>query len=325
MQVLVTGATGFLGGRLCRMLLAEGADVLATGRDRQAGAAVTAAGARFVRADLSVTTGSELAEQFGPVDAVVHTAALSSAWGPRDAFMAANVVATRNLRDFAALAGVRHFVLVSTPAVTFSFADRLAIREDEPLPPPVNAYAETKRIAETETLADPRIDPIVLRPRAIYGRGDKALLPRLVRAAQAGPLPLLRGGRARVNLTHVDDVCRAIVAALVAPTGLRGVWNIACEEELPVRAIAEQAAARSGVAVRWRSVPWPLAREAVRLAEWRALLTPGRPEPRITRYGLGLLAFSQTLDVSAAKRDLGFAASIGFEEGLRRTFDGEKP
>jgi len=325
MRVLVTGATGFLGGRLSRMLLAQGADVIATGRDRQAGVSLAEAGARFVATDLAATPGTRLAELFGPVDAVVHAAALSSAWGPREAFMAANVVATRNVRDMAAHAGARRFVLVSTPAVTFRFADRLAVREDEPLPPPVNAYAEMKRVAEMETLADPRIDAMVLRPRAIYGQGDKALLPRLVRAAQAGPLPLLRGGRACVNLTHVDDACRAILAALAAPAGLRGVWNIACQEELPVRAIAEQAAARSGVAGRWRGVPWPLAREAVRLAEWRALLTPGRPEPRITRYGLGLLAFTQTLDVSAARRDLGFAASIAFEEGLRRTFGGEKP
>jgi nucleoside-diphosphate-sugar epimerase len=320
MRVLVTGATGFLGGRLSRMLMAEGADVLATGRDRQPGAELAAAGARFVPADLSTTRGHALAELFGPVDAVVHAAALSSAWGRREAFMAANVTATRNLRDFASAAGVKRLVLVSTPAVTFCFADRIGIRENEPLPPPVNAYAETKRIAEEETLADTRLEAMVLRPRAIYGRGDKALLPRLVRAAKFGPLPLLRGGRAVVNLTHVDDSCRAILAALAAPPGLRGVWNISCEEELPVRAIAESAAARSGVAVRWRSVPWPLAREAVRLSEWRALLTPGRPEPPITRYGLGLLAFSQTLDVSAAKRDLGFAAAIGFEEGLRLTF-----
>src|SRR6185295_7027804 len=163
----------------------------------------------------------------------------------------------------------------------------------------------------------------VLRPRAIYGHGDAALLPRLIRAARAGPLPLLRGGEARTNLTYVDEVVRAIELALAAPDGLAGrVFNIA-GEAVKLRDVVEQAAAKAGIAVRWRRLPWPLALGAARAIEAVSRLRSGTPEPRVTAYGLGLLAFTHTLDVSAARAALGFEAAISFAEALERTFGRE--
>ncbi|MDQ6436276.1 hypothetical protein RB623_19635 [Mesorhizobium sp. LHD-90] len=89
-----------------------------------------------------------------------------------------------------------------------------------------------------------------------------------------------------------------------------------------MREIVERAAARAGLTARWRRVPWPATLAAARLAETIARLKPGRPEPRITAYALGLLAFTQTLDTTAAQEHLGFRPAIGFDEGLARTFAG---
>jgi nucleoside-diphosphate-sugar epimerase len=58
------------------------------------------------------------------------------------------------------------------------------------------------------------------------------------------------------------------------------------------------------------------------LAEAVALLRPGKPEPVITAYSLGILAFTQTLNISAARRDIGFQPRVRFELGLVRTFGG---
>ena len=325
-RILVTGATGFLGGRLVRRLRVDGAEVIAAGRDGARGAQLAAKGIRFLQADLAGLSQACRAGGIAAVDAVVHAAALSSAWGSRAAFREANVDGTRHALDLARSLGARRFLFVSSPSLTFRFRDQHGIREADALPPPVNAYAWSKGVAEALVRAERGMGTIILRPRAIYGAGDAALLPRLIRAAEAGPLPLLRGGRAVTQLTHVDDVTEAIARALAAPPQADGrIYHITGPETLPLTDIIAEACSRAGVRLRWRAVPWPLASAAAGMAEALAHLRPGRPEPRITRYGLGLLAFSQVLDTAAAARDLGFVPRISFAEGLDETFGRGRP
>ena len=315
--IAITGATGFLGGALCRRLLDEGQPVIALGRDADKLAALRALGAISVQADLSLGAP----ELKGEINAVVHCAALSSAWGRPEEFRAANVTGTSAALKLAKVGGATRFVHISTPSIYFRFRDQVRVREDADLPSPVNAYAATKLEAETLVQGDHGIDSLVLRPRGLYGTGDTALLPRLLRAARAGPLPLIRGGAAETDLTHVDDVVDAVLAALKAPVGLaQRVFNISGGEPLPVKRIAEAAGERAGVTVRWRSIPAPVVFAAARTMEAAAHLTPGRPEPRITAYGAGLFAFTQTLDLDAARTYLGWRPRVSFEDGLARTF-----
>ncbi|WP_374619119.1 NAD-dependent epimerase/dehydratase family protein [Devosia sp.] len=313
MRVVVSGATGFLGGHLARRLLAEGHEVIGLGRDAAAGQRLVADGVRFQPIDLALSDAlpGEAAEGF------VHAAALSSNWGSREAFHAANVTGTAHALALARRLGVRRFVHISSPSVGFRFADQLGVTEEVPLPRPVNAYARSKAQAESLVLSAGDLSPVVLRPRGLFGPGDRALLPRLVRAARSGPLPLLRGGEAVTDLTHAEDGVSAIAAALLAGPQVAGrVYNISGGEPLPVRRIAELAAARAGVSVRWRAVPVGLALLAARALETRALLTPGRPEPVVTAYSVGVMAYSQTLDISRAARELGWRPRIGVAAGI---------
>lgn len=317
-RIAITGATGFLGGALCQRLLASGAPVLALGRDREKLAGLSALGAETLAHDLS--TGPP-APQHAPICSVVHCAALSSAWGPHAAFHSANVDGTRAALEFARTSGAQRFVHISTPSLYFRFRDQPGIREDAPLPPPVNAYAATKRQAEDLVRDETRFNTLILRPRGIYGKGDTALLPRLLRAAQSGPLPLIRDGAAETDLTHVEDVVDAVIAALNAPENLSArVFNISGGDPLPVRRIAEAAAAKCGFPVRWRRMPAAAVLGAARVLELGANLHPKRPEPRVTAYGAGVFAFTQTLDLAAARTHLRWAPRISFEEGLARTF-----
>ena len=318
--IAITGATGFLGGTLSRRLLAKGQPVIALGRDVQKLASLEALGAFIVENDLSK----------GPppvpdrrIIAVIHCAALSSAWAPISEFRAANVDGTRAALAFARRTGATRFVHISTPSLYFRFRDQPLVREDAALPPPVNAYAATKGEAEQLVLAEPGFSSIVLRPRGLYGAGDTALLPRLLRAARSGPLPLMRDGRAETDLTYIDDVVDAVLAGLAAPAELQQrIFNISGGEPLPVRKIAEAAGAQVGLTIRWRRFPSTLVFGAAHALELAARLHPGRPEPSITAYGAGLFAFTQTLDLSAAKKHLSWTPRVSFEEGLSRTFGG---
>ncbi|RKR03218.1 NAD-dependent epimerase/dehydratase family protein [Maricaulis maris] len=319
MRVLVTGATGFLGQHLTRALRARGNEVVALGRDRAKLDQLSRLGCEPLAHDLA----SGPPQLTGSLDACVHAAALSSPWGTDTAFRRANIDGTRHALALARSAGVKRFVQISSPSVYFRFADQIAVAETSGLPDPVNAYARTKRAAEDLVLDAAELDPVILRPRGLYGAGDTALLPRLLRAAERGPLPLMRGGGAVTDLTHVEDVVSAILTALDAPPRpAQRLFNISGGQALAIREIVESAAARHGVTVRWRALPVPLVLAAARMAETGCARLPGRPEPPVTAYGVGLFAFSQTLDLSAARKVLGWQPQIGFSEGLDRTFAG---
>ncbi|MEO1537891.1 MAG: NAD(P)-dependent oxidoreductase [Pseudomonadota bacterium] len=321
-RVLVTGATGFLGGRLIAALQADGVDVVAVGRDVVKLAALPVGEDVRHSVDLADATALRaLVPQLQDVAAIVHCAALSSPWGPMAAFQRANVTATDNVLALGEALRVSRLIHISTPSVYFRFRDQYGTREDMALPKPVNAYAATKAIAEAWVRSS-SLATTILRPRGIYGAGDTALLPRLVRAAQTGPVPLFRDGRAVTDITHVSDVVSAIQAALDAPDPPQGTFNVSGGVPLRITDVIERATQRAGVALRWRPLPfWP-SLAAARLAEGVARLQAGQTEPRATAYGLGILAFSQVLDLSAIKDTLGWTPQVSFDEGLEESFSG---
>lgn len=318
MAVLVTGATGFLGSHVAMALRDRGAEVVATGRNRAALARLQGLGLRVVSLDLVAPVLNAKADRIGPLSAVVHCAGLSSPWGAPTAFEAANVEATRHLADFAAQRGVARFVHVSTASVYFRFADQDRLTEDQVAPVPVNDYARTKLAAERIVLNRPALNPIVIRPRGIYGAGDTALLPRLLRVARRGAVPRFDPMGA-TDITHVDDVVTAIMRAL--DTDVAGeVVNVSGGVALPMTEIIERACAQSGITPRWMRLPFAPTMAAVRGMEALARRLPRHPEPPVTAYGLGILRYRQSMDITKAERLLGWTPQVSFDEGLVRTF-----
>lgn len=325
MRIVVTGGTGFLGRHTVWRLAGRGHRVVFTGRDAHAATMVRDAAAGsvdFVRlehgADGARRTLSACCQG---ADAIVHCAALASPWGPRRAFERSNVEAVREVLAAHHEHGVRRLVHISSPSIYFDFADRLNLREDSPLPRPVNEYARTKRAAEELILSAALPHSIILRPRAIFGPWDNALLPRLVRLVRLGRVPLLRGGHALVDLTYVDNVVDAIEAALALPAnpadGLP-VFNISNGEPIEVQALFARIAAAFALPLAPRPRPYLLADLAARVLEAGARLAPGW-EPPFTRYSLGAIAFSQTLDLARAQAVLGYAPRVSLDDGIHRT------
>jgi len=306
-HALVTGATGGLGLALTAALLAEGYAVRATGRDAGAVARLRAMGVETVEADLVADPG-QAAELCRGVDVVFHAAALSSPWGPDEAFDRANVGMTRDLLAAARAAGCEGLIFVSSPSIYTEPRDRLNLTEaDAPAERPMNAYARTKLAAERLVLAanGPDFFTVSVRPRALVGPDDKVLLPRLLALVARGRAPLPRGGRALVELTDVRDAAQALVLADQRRAAIGGrAFNISGGTAVSVRDFAFDLAAATGRSLKLMSAPWPLLFAGATLSEGVAALLPGRPEPPITRYGAATLAFSQTFDLSAARRDL---------------------
>ena len=185
MKILVTGGTGFIGRHLVWKLAAEGCEVQFSGRNPEAAAEVIAHSPAPVRW-LPLEHGSPLAKRLladasREHDAIVHCAALSSPWGSPQAFARANLDSTAEVIHACGKNRIPRLVHISTPSLYFNFSDRLGIREDQPLPPPVNDYARSKAQAET-LLADAKLpECVILRPRAVFGPWDATLMPHLLR------------------------------------------------------------------------------------------------------------------------------------------------
>jgi 2-alkyl-3-oxoalkanoate reductase len=310
---LVTGATGFLGGALVRRLNAEGASVLALGRNQAVGATL---GCSFESIDLS--NADALVGAFRGANTVFHCAALSAPWGRKVDFWKANHLGTANVLHACKMAGVERLIHVSTPSIYFRHGDGLQVREDASLPRPVNEYAASKRAAESLVRAA-EIPFVMLRPRALFGPGDQTILPKLVRAMQAGRLKQIGDGQNLTDLTYIDNAVDALLLAAQANSGYeRNVYNITNGEPLPLWDLVRTLGELLGLNLRAGSISKPIAMGVAGLMELVYRCFSISREPLLTRYAVGVLAASQTLDITAAQRDLGYAPRITVREGLRR-------
>ena len=302
----MTGASGFVGGHLVRRLAANGDRVLAYGR-REAAELEALPGVTYGRWDIS--RGQVAATV---VDGVVHCAGAVSDWGPRAGFVAVNVVGTENvLRTFAQ---APRFIHISTASVYDARVPKRMIREDSAYPADyLNAYSETKMLAEV-AVRSYRADAVILRPHAVYGRGEPTLLPRLRKARRLGRQLALGDGHNRLSITHVDNLVDAILLGLNGASA--GTFNIS-DEPTPTLAdllgVFLEADRRSPSTL---YVPTWLAWRLGSAAEMLWAAARRRRPPMITRYSVAQLAFEFTLDISRARRDLGYCPRVDFRRGI---------
>ncbi len=317
-NILITGGTGFLGQRLARRLKQAGHRVTAVGRNEVAGKYLQDAGIDFARGDLA-----DLARITGlcrGMDQIVHCGALSAPWGRVEDFYRANVLGTRNILQGARSHGIMRVVHVSTPSIYNEFRDRFGVTEQDPLPARmINAYAQTKLLAEQEVRAacQQGVAAIIIRPSGIFGPGDTSILPRLIAANSRRFIPVMGRGEVRVDITCVENVVDALELGLNAEIPALGqAYNITNGEPVVLHEFLRDLVTRLGYMYRPRRISlraaWALAGVMETASKW--LLS--YKEPPLTRYAVGTLAFSRTLDISAARRDLGYVPRISVQDGV---------
>jgi nucleoside-diphosphate-sugar epimerase len=311
---LVTGGTGMLGRNLLESIQSS---CCFTGRQIKLGEQVEReTGHRFYAVDLSVDCLDVLPEG---INEIVHCAALSSPWGAAEDFHRHNVEATERLLQFALKRRVKRFVFISTPSLYFDFRDRLDIPESFKPKQPVNHYAASKRAAEA-LLYDYRhhFDIVVLRPRGIFGKYDNAIMPRLLKLANSGGIPVCNGGRARIDLTHVSNVVHAIGLSLNLPpsSGRVITCNITNDEPMRVGDLLQLLAETTNTLIPRRHVPGWLISAVAGASELCGHVFGF--EPKLTRYTASLLRYDQTLDISLSKSLLGYSPVTSIAEGMKQ-------
>jgi nucleoside-diphosphate-sugar epimerase len=255
MKVLVTGATGFVGRRLCPALVADGHNVLAVHRPSGVSPGQVA-GVRWIAVDLAEPNFRLPLQDSEALDAVVSLAQSRHFRDfpvhAEDVFQI-NTAATLKLLEYGRTHGLRRFVHASTANVYAP--GRRALTEDAPLGPN-SFYAVSKRSAEM--LVEPYgayFGAVVLRLFTVYGPGQVGMLiPGLIERVRSGQAIRVQGQRGLpLSPIFVDDVTAAIRGVLVSPSRAQGfdVFNCGGREALTIRDIGDAIGRALGAEVRF--------------------------------------------------------------------------
>jgi nucleoside-diphosphate-sugar epimerase len=302
MKVLVTGASGMLGGGVARALAARGDEVTVMQR-RPAGL-----GLREVLGDVA-DPGATRAAVAGH-DAVVHLAAKVNVVGAWADYQRANVVGTANVVAACHETGVSRLVHVSSPSV---------------------AHGGSSLVGEGAQPADPdhagsphgTLAVVAVRPHLVWGPGDTQLIARIVDRGRTGRLPLIGSGAALIDTTYISNAVDALVAALDHCEAARGQALVVSNgEPRPIGELLGDFCAAAGVARPRRHVPVTVALAAGALVQtvWPVTRlfrgSAADADPPLTRFLVNQLSTAHWFDQRHTRQVLDWAPTVTLDEGL---------
>lgn len=312
-RVLVTGASGFLGGALARALAEQGAQVRGLVREpSRAGYIAGQPNIELAQGDLSDAESLRRAVEGCAV--VFHVAAAMG--GSPEKQHAVNVDGTRRLAQIAAEAGVRRLVNVSSVAV-YGFKDLPdCVTEETPPRPTPYAYSVTKLGAEQalrDVAAQTGLDFAIIRPGMIYGPRSNPWTVQMFKLARGWAVPFIGDGRGYAIPVHVDDVCALTMLLAEHPAAGGEVFNCAPDPGISWREFLGAYAALKG-RDRWIGIPTVIVRG---LAPVIAALAPRgtlfKDFPAVLTGNMRQVTFS----TEKARRLLGWRAKMSFAEGIQ--------
>lgn len=320
--VFITGASGFIGGRLAERLLAQGRTVRVLAR--RSLPELEQRGAKIITGDLH----DEAALHLGCAGAVTvfHVAGRVGVWGPADEFFRVNVGGTRHVIEACRSTGVPQLVYTSSPSVVYNGGHLAGVDESAPLCSHAPcAYPTSKAAAERlVTEADSRnLATVSLRPHLVWGPGDKNVIPRVLRLAEEGRLKIVGDGRNRIDCTAIENVVDAHLlaeAALGKSAGEIGgrAYFITNGEPVVLWDWINEILRGLDRPPITQHVPLSVAYALGAILEtlWRFL--GKKDDPPMTRFVAKELATDHWFNIDAARRDLGYQPRVSMAEGTMR-------
>jgi nucleoside-diphosphate-sugar epimerase len=321
---LLTGATGFIGGRLARRLTRMGYPVRCLVRATGVTSELEELDIEIVVGDL--TNADSLLHAAEGCRHVLHCGALVSDWATVEEIARVNVAGTGYLLDAAVAASARRFIHLSTTDV-YGYPDGGgAIDETYTATRFRNWYAQTKLQAEREVrrvAAATALDTVILRPATVYGPGSTDVIGEIARAIQGRHMLLIDRGRPVAGLCYVENLLDAAILALRSDAAVGHAFNVTDGLDVTWRQLTDDLADGLGCPkVRW-SLPYPLAGAVGFSLEhgYRLLRrsTGLSTSPLLSRQAVQVLGKSQNFSNRKLRDTLGWEPRVDYETGLEAT------
>lgn len=299
-RALVTGATGFLGGHIVRVLLEQGVAVRALYRSDAALDSLRGLSIEPVRGDVLDRASLDAALR-GGVDWVFHVAASTASWRPQFVEQTRiNIDGTRHVVEAASAAGVRRLIHTSTVAV-YGLTD-IQISEQSPQlgrDSWIN-YARSKTLGEevVRSAVARGLDAVICNPTHIFGPGDRHNWARLVLMIDQQKLPGVPPGSGA--FVDVRAAARAHVAA--AQRGRTGENYLLGGEETSFLDLVQRIGRQLGKPTPQRAIPAFALKAAAHVQDWLSRWT-GK-EPDITPESVAFVCQHMHCDIRKAQREL---------------------
>ena len=316
-RVLVTGAYGFLGKYVIDELVKNNYKVLAFGRNKTKMQQLKKKNVDIFIGDFCNKDDALKATE--NVDYVIHCGALSTVWGKREDFINTNVNGTMNLVESCRKNKVKRFVYVSSPSIYAGKMDRTNIKEnDYDDHNKLNYYIESKILAEKELDKNRDVNWVIIRPRGLFGIGDTSIIPRLIRVNSKIGLPLFNKGKNYVDMTCVENVAHALRLCLESEKAVGNIYNITNGEPQCFKDLLEELFDKLGVKPKYMFININVIYFISCLIELFYKTFRIYKEPMLTKYNVCTLGYSQTLDITKAKKDLKYKPIITLSEGIEK-------
>ncbi|MFQ3566523.1 MAG: NAD(P)-dependent oxidoreductase [Aggregatilineales bacterium] len=311
-HVMITGATGFVGGALARRLLDEGAQVTAFVRSPTKAGWLRDRGAAIIEGDIAEPAAAALAVKDCRI--VFHIAAATGGAYPNQVWT--NVTGTRTIAQAAADAGCERFVHMSTLSV-YGNCQRGDVTEDRPLAPGAAPYGQTKAAAERALIEIAQRTGLaysIIRPGMIYGPRSPMWTRNLFRLARLRPTPFIGDGNGFAPAIFIDDVIDLTLTLALHPAASGEAFN-ASSDPAPTWRQLLGAYARLAGHDDWLALPVEL---AYLLAGLALLFSPPRSIGRDLPDMVSFIQRRSTFKMDKARRLLGWQPQIELGEGVAR-------
>lgn len=300
MKIAITGANGFVGAALCRYFHSEGHEILAIGnRETPNRNLLKVAG--YIKED--ITGVMNLID----ADVCIHAAALASDTDTYKNLILSNVEGTLNVVE--AARNCRFFIHISSSSV-YQFKGLPVTEDDASIQSELSDYGETKLLAEDIVELDipEHQKRLILRPRAIYGVGDRILLPKLLSLVKGNFLLCPFKKETQSSLTHIDNIGYAIDLYLARKDQKQfQVFNITDEKPYLLWELAlECASAVKKVNLIPLGLPAPIVRMFLLLNTKKGVVR------NISKPVLQSMENNSVLDISLIKRELNYRPTKNF-------------
>ena len=318
MKIVVTGATGSLGTALMYRLKKENYSLLGLGFSQSKINSLSDEGFDMRRCDIGDL--ATLSDCMTDGDVVIHCAAFAAPFGSKKRFFQTNVQGTKNVFEAANNSSISRVIVISSASIFDG------MKHDSPhldMTPelkfrPKHNYGASKYDAELVCLGQPKEKWIGLRPRAVFGKGDKTLIPRLKRLIGKNHYKTIGNGEHLIDVTCLSNFIDAVCLAIKVPSESLGkFYNISNGDPRTFNSIMQTYVSKYSSSYKQRKIPYYPVFLLAHFNNIIANLVPGKKwEPRITPYGLRQVTTSLILDISGAKEALGWTPKLTFEQGM---------